>query len=85
MIIAAFVLWNVLTASLMLLDKRRARKGAWRIQERTIFLVAICFGAVGIWAGMYLFRHKIRHKAFLYGIPLVVGCQVAGAIWILNK
>ena len=83
--VAVFLLWNLFTASLMLLDKRRSRTGAWRIRERTFFLLALCFGAVGISAGMYVFRHKTRHKAFLYGIPLVVGCQVAGAIWILTK
>ena len=83
--IAIFLIWNLFAASLMLLDKRRSRTGAWRIRERTFLLLALCGGAVGIWAGMYLFRHKTRHKSFQYGIPLVVGCQVAGLVWILYK
>ena len=82
-VVVIFIIWNVITASLMLLDKRRARTGAWRIRERNFFLFAICFGAAGIWAGMYLFRHKTKHKWFVYGIPVVVGCQVGGMIWVL--
>ena len=81
--IAIFLIWNLFAASLMLLDKRRSRTGAWRIRERTFFLLALCGGAVGIWAGMHLFRHKTRHKAFVYGIPLVVECQVVGIAWYL--
>lgn len=49
---------NVLAFVLMGLDKRRAKKNAWRIPERTLFLPVIFGGALGGVAGMRLFRHK---------------------------
>ena len=42
---------NVLAFVLMGLDKRRAKKNAWRIPERTLFLPVIFGGALGGVAG----------------------------------
>ena len=55
---------NVLAFVLMGIDKRRAKKNAWRIPEKTLFLPAIFGGALGGVAGMRLFRHKTRHWYF---------------------
>ena len=49
---------------LMGLDKHRARKHAWRIPEKTLFLVAVLGGAVGGTIGMWCFHHKTRHWYF---------------------
>ena len=46
---------NVLAFVLMGLDKRRAKKNAWRIPERTLFLPVIFGGALGGVAGVRLF------------------------------
>ena len=72
---------NVLAFVLMGLDKRRAKKNAWRIPERTLFLPVIFGGALGGVAGMRLFRHKTRHWYFKYGFPLLLLLQLAGAGW----
>ena len=58
-------LLNLLGLCLMAFDKRRARRGGHRIRERTLFLVAALGGSIGCWAGMYLFRHKTKHCAFV--------------------
>ncbi|WP_414714918.1 DUF1294 domain-containing protein [Sporomusa sp.] len=63
--------WNVITFGLMMIDKSQARKRGKRIRERTLFLCAFCFGAIGIWGGMYRFRHKTKHRNFVVGIPLL--------------
>ncbi|WP_414714975.1 DUF1294 domain-containing protein [Sporomusa sp.] len=65
------LLWNVLTFGLMMVDKNQARKHGQRISERTLFLCAFCFGAIGIWSGMYRFRHKTKHRSFVIGIPFL--------------
>lgn len=57
------------------LDKRRARKGRWRIRERTLWLLAACFGALGGTLGMWAFRHKTRHAAFFVGFPMLLFAQ----------
>lgn len=75
--VIGYLLWNLAAFLLVLLDKRRARRGEWRVKERTFFLWALCFGAIGIWAGMYTFRHKTRHLTFVIGIPLLVLLNIA--------
>lgn len=65
------------------LDKWKAKHHAWRIRERTLFLVALLGGGFGVWAGMYLFRHKTKHWYFVWGIPLLT-CLVYGLLgWLL--
>lgn len=66
---------------IMLADKRRARKNKWRIQERTLFLIALAGGSPGCLAGMYLFRHKTRHWYFVLGMPFILVLQIALVIW----
>ena len=74
-------LLNLLGLCLMAFDKRRARRGGNRIRERTLFLVAALGGSIGCWAGMYLFRHKTKHCAFVVGIPAILTVQLLLVGW----
>lgn len=68
---AAYLLFmNLLVFFLMLADKRFAQKKKWRIPERTLLLAGLFGGALGGWLGMYVFRHKTRHAAFVILMPL---------------
>ena len=72
---------NVLTFFIYGDDKARARRGAWRISERTLILMALFGGSVGALFGMSVFHHKTRHKKFTIGVPLILALQVLiGAI-----
>ena len=70
------VLVNAAAFVLMLSDKQKAKKGAWRIPERTLLSIAALGGSAGAIAGMYLFRHKTRHLQFKIGLPLILAVQV---------
>ena len=72
--LAAFVLMGA--------DKRKARRGAWRISERTLFLPALLGGALGGVLGMRTFHHKTRHWYFRWGFPLLLALQLAGLGWL---
>lgn len=72
---------NLFGLALMGVDKHRARCGAWRVRERTLFLCALLGGAVGAWAGMLLFRHKTQHISFMAGIPAILVAQLLLVIW----
>lgn len=61
---------------IMYLDKRKAKKGYWRVPEATLFMVAAIFGSLGILIGMKLFHHKTRHVKFVIGIPAILIVQV---------
>ena len=86
-LIKALLLWlaaaNLLAFALMGLDKRRARRGAWRISEQTLFLAALLGGALGGTAGMHLFHHKTRHWYFRFGFPILLLLQLLAAGWLL--
>lgn len=58
-------------------DKSRARRGKWRIPERTLFLLAAVGGSLGAVLGMHLFRHKTRHWYFRFGLPAILILQLA--------
>jgi len=65
----------------MLADKLKAKRGAWRIPEKTLLGVAAAGGSIGSLVGMYTFRHKTKHIKFTLGIPLILIAQLALAIW----
>lgn len=67
---------NAVGFLLMLIDKQKARRGAWRIPEATLMGVAFIGGSIGSIAGMYLFRHKTRHPKFTLGIPIILIGQI---------
>ncbi|MCD8046393.1 MAG: DUF1294 domain-containing protein [Clostridiales bacterium] len=58
------------------LDKRKARRGKWRISEARLFVQAAVGGSIGSLAGMYVFRHKTRHAKFVVGMPAILAAQV---------
>lgn len=66
---AAWLAVNLLVFSMYGVDKRRAKRGEWRIPERTLLLGTWLMGGVGAWLGMKLFRHKTLHTAFRLSAP----------------
>ena len=73
---------SILAFVLMAVDKRRAKRGAWRVKERTFFLVALAGGSPGAILGMWTFRHKTRHWYFKYGLPAILFAQLALILWM---
>lgn len=67
---------NVVAFALMGIDKSKAKRGAWRIPERTLFLPVVLFGSLGGTLGMLTFRHKTKHWYFKYGFPALLVVQV---------
>ena len=70
---------------MMGLDKNRARRGGWRISERTLFVFALLGGAVGGTIGMFVFHHKTRHLAFRLCFPLLTAAQLALCGYLLFR
>lgn len=71
-IVAFFVFMNLLAVLIMYIDKVKSRKeGAERVSEGLLFFLATLFGSVGVFFGMFTFRHKTRKWYFLIGIPLL--------------
>lgn len=67
-----FIMWS---------DKRKARAHQWRIPEKRFFLTALAGGSLGVFLGMWTFRHKTKHWYFVIGIPGILMLQAALLLW----
>lgn len=72
-----FVLINTFSFFLMMDDKMRSRKNDRRVSEGSLLFCAICFGALGVLAGMFVFRHKTLKMIFIVGVPLSLFQNIA--------
>lgn len=89
-LILVFLAINAAAFLAMLIDKSRSRKtGSERISEGLLFFMAAAFGSIGVFAGMFAFRHKTRKWYFLLGIPLLITENIAAlfaiARWLSNQ
>lgn len=78
------IIINIIGFFLMGIDKNKARRKAYRISELSLFLIAFLYGSLGIIAGMFLFRHKIKKLKFILGLPLLLLLQISTIIFILK-
>ncbi len=67
------------------IDKWRAAHHAWRIPEHTLFTIAILGGSLGSLMGMHIFRHKTKHKHFLFGLPLIFALHVILGAYLIGS
>lgn len=81
---------NLIAFLLMFLDKLKSTNpDAPRISEGRLFFLATVFGSLGVYLGMFVFRHKTKKWYFLIGIPLLFVQNLATAfliyLFLLNK
>ena len=76
---------NLLLFVLMGVDKAKAKRGARRVPEATLFFFAALGGSLGGIAGMAVFHHKTLHKSFRIGFPVILLCQLALAGYLFLK
>jgi len=82
-IVLYLVIINLTGFMMMGIDKRKARKRAWRIPEATLFVIALVGGSLGTTIGMHVFHHKTRHWYFLYGMPAILLLQIAVVVILI--
>ena len=84
-----YAIMTVITFILYGADKAKARKGKWRIPEKTLLLFSACFGGLGAFLGMKIFRHKTKHTSFKVLVPVFMIIQfiliAAGAYFLFFK
>ena len=80
-LLPALALWllavNLIAFTVFGIDKRRAKRQAWRVPERVLFLPAFLGGGLGAVCGMCVFHHKTLHPRFRYGLPAILLAQLA--------
>lgn len=75
-IIIYLIIINLIAFFMMWLDKRKAKKGKWRIPENTLLIPVLLGGEIGGIAGMYIFRHKTQKAKFVIGFPAILICEI---------
>jgi len=82
--IVYLLLINLIAFMAMWWDKRKASKHEWRVAEATLHLIGFMGGAVGIFAGMYRFRHKTQKGAFrvIAAVGLIVSLII---YWLIGN
>ena len=85
-ILILLLILNLISFFLMQHDKQCAKKNNRRVPEKTLFLSALLFGALGGTLGMFLFRHKTKHWYFRVFFPLLLFLQAAmlGYLWYMG-
>lgn len=83
-ILVYLIIINAAAFLLMLADKCKAKRGARRIRESTLLLVAVIGGSIGALCGMHLCRHKTQHLKFLLGLPLILMAHILLAIFMIK-
>ena len=85
-IIIYLVVINIIGFLAMFIDKQKAKRGSWRIPEKSLFIITFLGGGVGTISGMYLFRHKTRKIYFTVGFPVILISEIALVVyWILHS
>ena len=82
------ILWIYLVMSLITfvvygLDKRKAKKGWWRIPEATLHVLEFAFGWPGAWMGQIVFRHKTQKRSFRVIFWLMVVANIIVCAYLL--
>lgn len=63
---------NIFGIIIIKYDKIQAKNNNYRVSEKTLFIIALLLGGIGVYIGMYKFRHKTKHVKFTVGIPIVI-------------
>lgn len=79
-----FILINSVAFILFGIDKGKARKGSWRIPERTLIGISLFGGALGALFGMLFWHHKTGKWKFLILIPLCLAGWIMFIIYIVT-
>ena len=84
-IIIYFIIINIIGFLAMFIDKQKAKKGKWRIPEKTLFIITAIGGGIGTTAGMYTFRHKTQKIAFVIGFPFITTLEIITIIYFIIR
>ena len=84
--VTAWVLvWSVIAFICYGADKRKARKGRFRISEAALLTMGAIGGAAGALLGMRAFRHKTKHRTFWAVNGLALAVHAVLIAWLVIR
>lgn len=84
-----FVIYHLASINLVTIiaygvDKRAAKKGAWRVSEARLHTLELLGGWIGAFIAQKLFRHKTKKKSYQAMFWLMLVFQIAIIYYILT-
>lgn len=76
---------NVSTYLVMLIDKIQAVQSGRRLSERSLFLMTVLGGSIGMVTAMYTLRHKSRKTAFQLVVWVIVLLQLSMLYYLYSS
>lgn len=76
---------SLLAVILTIHDKNSAKKGAWRVKERTLLFISLFGGSAAMLLTMLAIRHKTRRAKFIVGIPLILALQISVVLFAFDS
>ena len=76
---------NIIGFLAMGIDKWKSKHNAWRIPEKTLFVITALGGGIGTIAGMYTFRHKTKKAYFTVGLPTILILEIILIVYYMLK
>lgn len=81
--VLAFI--NFVAFFMVMADKKRSLGHEERFPEVYFFVMAIFFTSLGVFLGLFVFRHKIRKLYFPLGIGFLLIQQIFLLLYIFNS
>ena len=78
----AFLAISLVTFCFYGADKRRAKKGQWRVPEKVLLSLSFFGGALGGSLAMKLLRHKTKHWYFVAVNAIGLLWQIAAVVYL---
>ena len=85
--LTAAAVWNIIVFFMYGIDKLKAKRSKWRINENALIVSAFLFGGIGAALGMIVFNHKTSKTKFRILVPIAViaGIAVLIAVYMYSK
>jgi uncharacterized membrane protein YsdA (DUF1294 family) len=77
-LLAYLMLANAVAFGVFMYDKRQARRGGYRISERSLLLLSLLGGSIGAFAAMQVARHKTSKLSFRLPFQTIIALQAIG-------
>lgn len=74
---------SVITFFTYYADKKKAKRGAWRVKESALLAMSFFGGAYGGFAAMQLLRHKTKAEHWYFTAVNVLGILIHTALIIM--
>ena len=78
------IIINAIGLLIMPIDKENAKKGWRRVSELTLLTIAFIGGSIGMYFGIFIFRHKTKKPLFTVGILFMILFHI-GVVVLLTK